>query len=101
MSIIYPSAGGLDVVATLRALAQDLQAMAHVPPGEELCSAPILNDWTITQRNVLVLKGSVIGHPVLGDRPLVATSELFALDARGTWARTFSRYYRLNNRKDD
>lgn len=100
MSIIYPSAGG-DVIATLRALARDLQAMAHMPPGEELCSAPILDDWTISQRSVLVLKGSVTGHPLLGDRPQVVTSELFALDARGTWARTLSRYYRLNNRRDD
>jgi len=41
------------------------------------------------------LAGATTGHPLLGDCPIIRTSELFAIDADRGWARTYSRFYRL------
>jgi hypothetical protein len=39
--------------------------------------------------------GSVRGHPILGNRARVHTSELILIDPENRWARTWSRYYLL------
>ena len=53
-------------VGCLRALAAELEAMTVFTPREELESAP--RGVTIVTRPVTAPKGTVLGHPLLGDR---------------------------------
>lgn len=102
MSILYPCGG--DPAATvgyLRALAADLEAMTMFAPREELEDAPRLENWSIVTRPATALKGVLTGHPLLGDRRQVVTSEVYAIDASARWARTFSRFYALGARVTD
>jgi hypothetical protein len=95
MTIHFP--GGDNPVATavrLRALADDLERMTMFQPRQELDEAPVLGGWGIALHGVPVLVGRAVGHPLLGCRN-VYTTELYAIDHAGSWARTFSRFYRL------
>ena len=68
------------------------------PTDEELANAPVLSNWSLArvQGDIdLALVGSVKGHPRLGDRPAIVTSELVAFVPEQGWARTHSRLYRL------
>lgn len=68
------------------------------PSDEELAEAPLLRRWALArvQGDVgLALVGSVKGHPLLGDRPAIVTSELVAFVPEQGWAVTRSRVYRL------
>lgn len=68
------------------------------PSDEELANAPLLRRWSLArvQGDVgLALVGAVQGHPRLGDRPAVVTSELVAFCPDDGWAVTRSRVYRL------
>lgn len=96
MTILFPGGGDpVSTVATLRALADDLERMTMFVPGDTvLADAPLLENWNFSFRPVAALDGSVVGHPLLGCRP-VGTSEVFAIDADLLWARTFNRFYRL------
>lgn len=95
MTIHFPGDGDpVATVARLRALAADLESMTVFMPNTELDDAPILDDWSMCMRPIRALTGWTTGHPLLGSREVV-TSELFAIDAGGRWARTYSRFYRL------
>jgi hypothetical protein len=94
MTIMYPAGDPAATVAALRGLADDLERMSMFKPGTELGAAPILTDWSLSVRPVAALVGNVTGHPVLGSRQVI-TSELFAIDPKGGWARTMSRFYVL------
>jgi hypothetical protein len=97
MTILYPGDPGGDPAATvysLRALADAIERLSIFAPGAELDGAPILTDWSLSVRPVAALVGNVTGHPVLGSRQVI-TSELFAIDPKGGWARTMSRFYVL------
>jgi hypothetical protein len=82
---------------TLEALAQDLRQLAGgwAPDTALLRDAPLLRNWTYTQRSTMTLIGSVYGHPSLLDGRRALTSGLFAIDGNRRWARTFSRFYAL------
>lgn len=102
MSILYPAGGDPAVlVAQLRALATDIERMGMFHPREELEDAPTLENWSIATRQVNAINGSVSGHPRLGTRNNVLTSEVFAIDKQAKWVRTFSRYYVLGQRADN
>lgn len=75
----------------------DAIAVAEAGPTEaDLANAPVLDRWRIVMSgpHVLVLWGSVSGHPELGS-DLVTTTPLIALNRSRGWARTKSRWYRL------
>jgi hypothetical protein len=75
--------------------------MMIFPPGEEeLAEAPMLRNWRLVGRGGSALRGEVRDHPLLGTRSDILTSEMFAMDAHGRWARTFSRFYRLHGSSD-
>lgn len=68
------------------------------PSALELDSAPELDLWRpqITVIGQLVLEGDVRGHPTLGDKAII-TSPVIALDPDAHWAKTVSRWYRLQH----
>ncbi len=68
------------------------------PSEADLADAPVLSNWSLARVSGdvgLALVGSVKGHPRLGDRPAVVTSELVAFVPDQGWAVTRSRVYRL------
>lgn len=80
----------------LEQLAEDIRAMANGTDIEELLAgAPLLIGAVVQPRVRPVLAGAVTGHPSLGDTPHCVTSELFVIAGDRTWARTASRFYRL------
>lgn len=86
-----------DLMKRLMALAFS-SGMTPRPSERELADAPLLSNWSlarVTGDVGLALVGSVEGHPRLGDRPAVVTSELVAFYPEHGWARTRSRVYRL------
>lgn len=80
----------------LRDLADALDAAdrGNYPSADELASAPILEDWELGLRPVEALVGRVTGHSDIRSGRRVCTSEVYVSDRR-TWARTYSRLYRL------
>lgn len=86
-----------DLMKRLLALAVS-SGMTPRPSERELAAAPLLSSWSLArvQGDVgLALVGSVRGHPRLGDRPAIVTSELVAFVPEKGWAVTRSRVYRL------
>ena len=90
----------LRLIKNLESLIADLRTVRDGASltAADLENAPVLQHWTRVGRPVIALRGDVIGHPLLGTRPDVVTSELYALDPAGEWARTLSRRYRLGRR---
>lgn len=85
-----------DAAARLRDLADDLQAhLVGLPPeAARLRDAPLLEDWSWAVRGVTALSGRIVGHPDIRSGRRRVTSEVYASDGE-TWARTYSRLYRL------
>lgn len=80
----------------LRDLADALDAAegGEYPSADELAVAPVLEDWELGMRPVAALVGRVTGHCDHQAGRRVRTSEVYVSDRR-TWARTYSRLYRL------
>jgi hypothetical protein len=97
--IIYPGIDGPETYRRSKSLAEDLARLAvgQQPTAGDLSAAPIIDDWTIADRQESALAGLISGHPVLGTRPGI-TSSVFALDLDHGWARTWSRWYRLGKK---
>lgn len=85
-------------LATLLNLVQDLKAIRDGtgPTSAELEHAPLLNGYHLEPYLSFCLGGQVTRHPILGNTHS-HTSQLWAINQQGGWARTFSRYYRLGN----
>lgn len=86
----------LSRIETLQRLAEDLSAIVagSAPSQAELENAVSLRNFGVSERSVPCLVGTAVGHPRLGTT-LVSTSQLFAVDPGGQWARTMSRFYKL------
>ena len=89
--------------ASARSLADDLEYLVlnGAPSPSDLAAAPLISHWTMVGRPENALSGLVDFHPTIGfNRPIV-TSSLFAVDpiqhvgGSPTWARVWSRWYRL------
>lgn len=82
--------------AKLQRLADDIRRIAAGagPTPEELDGSPVLEDWTFQKCGVYCLAGLARNHPRLGSQSIV-TSQLYAISDDRTWARTYSRFYRL------
>ncbi len=91
---------------SLRRLFADLEAIAETgtPSRADLANAPLLDRWTLAHipARELCLQGASYGHPLLDGvaRPVV-TSRIVAMAPDMTWARTWSRFYRLGRPADD
>jgi hypothetical protein len=86
-------------IATLRRLADDIERIQRgdAPTAAELETAPLLSGWMIEPALTACLSGAVFGHPRLGSRSFIRTSAVHILSRDGTWARTYSRFYRLSD----
>ena len=81
------------------------------PSSIELERAPVLENWRAVFVNsargedplgiLLVLVGSVAGHPQHSDGTTIRTSQLIWFDRNRKWARTWNRVYRLGARVND
>ena len=92
-----------ELPARLRSLADDLEDIRNGegPCADVLASAPLIVDWHATLSPLgLRLTGFVAGHPLLGNRP-ATTSQVWAADASGKWARTLTRFYKLGIPADE
>lgn len=80
----------------LRDLAEDMQSYEDGldPDPADIVKAPVLRNWAFSARRVRAIRGEVYGHPSISNGRLSMTSEVFYTDGR-TFARTFSRLYRL------
>lgn len=88
-------------LSTLTNEIRELRSHDDRPSAALLERAPLLEQWSFAVIRRPCLMGAVVGHPLLGDLSQIHTSELFAIDEAAGWARTWSRYYRLESRKDD
>lgn len=69
------------------------------PTPDDLERAPVLSSWIAIhdpQHSGAILVGVHTGHPTI-EGALINTSRLCGIDAYKTWARTASRWYRLND----
>lgn len=89
-------ADALEKIRLLQHLTDDLTDIiaGTRPTAEDLKEAVVMRNFMIGQHQVPCLVGLAEGHPRLGTK-LVTTSQLFCVDPNGGWARTFSRFYRL------
>ena len=101
--IPLPNYDAMLIVQSLHQLAADIDRMRFngAPTAEDLQNAPTLEQWTFGVLPTPCLVGSVIGHPILGHRSSMHTSELFVVDPALRWARTLSRFYRLGTPFDE
>lgn len=91
-------ASPIDLVASLRLLADDLEAIGD----RTFATLPAvrLDRWALARRPVPCLIGTPTGHPRIGDGKPCLSSELYFLDEQAGIARTFSRWYRLGTPAD-
>lgn len=78
-------------------LVRDVQHVRNheQPDRGAFTNAPRLDNWHFAVLFSPCLVGEVTGHPLLGDRPRIHTSQLMFLDLDQGWVRTWSRFYRL------
>lgn len=89
-------ARALEKIRLLQRLTDDLTDIVAGtrPTAQDLSGAVVMRGFMIGQHQVPCLIGMAEGHPRLGSK-LITTSRLFCVDPNGRWARTFSRFYRL------
>jgi hypothetical protein len=82
---------------SLTSLLRDIRDLrvGEIPRSLDLEAAPTIDQWSYGLTPARCIVGSVRGHPILGNRARVHTSELILIDPEDGWARTWSRYYRL------
>ena len=91
----------MDPEIVRRGLAEALRIVdGHVPDEKDLEGAPFLKDWLIEEYDGKInLIGHGTGHPTIPVGTIM-TSAVLVMDEEAGWARTISRYYRLEPRLD-
>lgn len=88
-------------LARLKQLVTDLEMIAAGRPPPEISGeteVPTLSNWLQIERPVPALVGLSSGHPRLpGEARPVVTSHVVMISNDEKWARTLSRWYRLEN----
>lgn len=79
-----------------------IAAAAFAPTADDLATAPVLTHWSAgTYHGMTHLIGKVVAHPLLGtaiaEGKAIITSPVVAIDTNRRWARTVSRWYRLDH----
>lgn len=98
MAIETPFGSLIDFQRELSSVYDDIQDICKTgaPDRLSLKQAPRLKDWSHASVLTTCLIGDVTGHPLLGDRARIHTSQLLVIDREEGWARTWSRLYRLS-----
>jgi hypothetical protein len=85
-------------LVALESLVRDMKAIqaGTGPTSTQIENAPLLDAFQVKPYATFCLAGYTKGHPLLGDSH-IHTSQLWAIDPKRHWARTFSRFYRLGD----
>lgn len=89
----------LIAILMTRMTRRSLELGKRGPTPDDLGNAPMLSPWIAIkdpQYGGAMLVGLQTGHPVLKG-PLINTSRLCGIDIDRTWARTASRWYRVDD----
>lgn len=83
-------------IAVLQRLVDDLTDIAAGtrPTELDLADAVVIRTPRLSAIPLPCLIGYADNHPRLGSK-IITTSQLFAIDPKGKWARTLSRFYRI------
>lgn len=102
MSITFLGDNPADILNNLERPHADISQIkaGAAPTQDDLETAPIIDHWQYGARLHTCAFGVFFGHLSLGDRRLVRTSELIAIDTVSGWARTWSRFYRFGRPAD-
>lgn len=86
----------LKQIAVLQRLVDDLTDIAAGtrPTDLDLANAVVIRSPRLSAIPLPCFIGYVENHPRLGSK-IVTTSQLFAVDPKGKWVRTLSRFYRI------
>lgn len=85
-------------IALLQRLVDDLTDIAAGtrPTELDLKNAVLIRGASLSAITLPCLVGLAENHPRLGSK-IITTSQLFAVDPKGKWARTLSRFYKLES----
>ncbi|MBB3952614.1 DUF6634 family protein [Aureimonas jatrophae] len=91
---------GEDVLRLTRLVADLARYAGGTPPSvAELTDAPSIDDWAFVEDpSALRLSGRISGHPLIRG-PTAVTSRIHGLDPNLRWVRTYSRLWRLGERR--
>ena len=93
------SSAFLSELQRLKRLVTDMEKVAARMLPEDIAvpeETPTLDDWFAVTREFPALAGYSTGHPrLVGTRRLITTTELWLISEDQQWARTLSRWYRL------
>lgn len=83
-------------IAVLQRLVDDLTDIAAGtrPTDLDLANAVVIRSPRLSAIATPCLIGYADNHPRLGSK-IITTSQLYAVDPKGKWARTLSRFYRI------
>lgn len=80
----------------LRSLAEDVERFLDGRPMDIGDQAVRIEEWAVMRRAVPCLVGQMTGHPTILDGRPGITSEVYFFDEHSQFARTLSRWYRLD-----
>lgn len=86
-------------IQALKKLVQDLENIrsGQLPGKRALAASPLIDNWSISYRNVPCLTGEISSHPELGFAERGLTSDLWILAPHHGFARTMTRFYLLGS----
>ncbi|WP_162179292.1 hypothetical protein [Pseudorhizobium marinum] len=89
-----PRAGTVELIRSLRKLADDLELYVDLGPGAVDAETNI-SGWTIAKRAVPALLGVVRGHPSIKDGDVAVSTQIMFFSLEHRLARSQNRWYRL------
>ncbi|MEH2567457.1 DUF6634 family protein [Bradyrhizobium sp. AZCC 2289] len=95
---VVTNCGGLDALQEqLIGLLNDIREIREqkAPSAADLKAIPLLDQWSLGLVSAPCIVGTAVGHPNLGNRARIHTTQMVLMDWESGWARTWSRYYRL------
>ncbi len=73
-------------------------AVAGKPSAADMVGAPIVSGFRIGLNGTPALSGTIVANPPIFHDDHTMTDDLFAIDYDARWARTWSRWYALDDK---